>query len=261
MSMAHVRSDDIVHSALAAAARGLGDADNAALHGVHRSTIVRWRRLYGEQGRPRGQGHVQAVCPRCDGGPLDERAYGELFGWYLGDGWISRQRRGVSGLHIVNDAKYTVANVQLKDPMRTVKPNSLPHSRRAPGCVITTVSWKHWPCLFPQHGPGRKHERVLGMQPWQWTIVEAHPADFLRGLFHSDGSLSQNTVHKDPLGGRKAYLYPRWQFSNASEEILGWCGGTLDLVGVRWRRSNTRVISVSRRPDVARLTALIGEKA
>lgn len=131
----------------------------------------------------------------------------------------------------------------------------------APGVTVVQSYWKHWPCLFPQHGPGRKHERVLGMQPWQWAIVEAHPADFLRGLFHSDGALSQNTVFKDLAGGRKAYLYPRWQFSNASEEILGWCGDTLDLVGVRWRRSNTRVLSVSRRPDVARLTALIGEKA
>ena len=53
-------------------------------------------------------------------------------------------------------------------------------------------TWKHWPCLFPQHGPGRKHERVLGMADWQWTIIREHPADFLRGLFHSDGCRASN---------------------------------------------------------------------
>lgn len=259
--MPYVRSEEVVRSALRAAANGVPDAENAATHGVVVKTIRRWKVLYGTLQQPRGQNQTTAACPRCDDAELDTRSYAELFGWYLGDGWISRQRRGVSGLHVVNDAKYVKANERLKDLMRAVKPHSLPHARRAPGCLITTVSWKHWPCLFPQHGAGRKHERRLGMQPWQWAIVEAYPGDFLRGLFHSDGCLSQNTVYKDLLAGRKSYLYPRWQFSNASEEILGWCGDALDLVDVAWRRSNTRVISVSRRADVARLTALIGEKA
>ena len=28
-------------------------------------------------------------------------------------------------------------------------------------------AWKHWPCLFPQHGPGRKHERKIRLEAWQ----------------------------------------------------------------------------------------------
>ena len=55
------------------------------------------------------------------------------------------------------------------------------------GCLNTTVGWKHWPCLFPQHGPGRKHERSIVLEPWQRAIVDAHPGPLLRGLFHSDG--------------------------------------------------------------------------
>jgi len=31
--------------------------------------------------------------------------------------------------------------------------------------MVVQNCWKHWPCLLPQHGPGRKHERALGMQP------------------------------------------------------------------------------------------------
>ena len=25
---------------------------------------------------------------------------------------------------------------------------------------------KHWPCLFPQHGPGRKHGRPIVLEEW-----------------------------------------------------------------------------------------------
>jgi len=99
------------------------------------------------------------------------------------------------------------------------------------------------------------------MEPWQWRAVENHPADFLRGLFHSDGSLVKNWATRVVAGEKKRYEYPRWQFVNASEEILGWCGDALDLVSVSWRRSAQRTISVSRRADVARLTELIGEKS
>jgi len=30
------------------------------------------------------------------------------------------------------------------------------------------------------------------MADWQWTIIREHPADFLRGLFHSDGCRASN---------------------------------------------------------------------
>jgi hypothetical protein len=118
--------------------------------------------------------------------------YAELLGWYLGDGHISRGRRGVFNLHVYNDQRYENDNQRIAALMTAVKPGGRPHRRLVPGCVITTVSWKHWPCLFPQHGPGRKHERPIILDEWQREIVEAHPADFLRGLFHSDGCRVRN---------------------------------------------------------------------
>ncbi|MCW2847563.1 MAG: hypothetical protein JWR90_1537 [Marmoricola sp.] len=57
------------------------------------------------------------------------------------------------------------------------------------------------------------------------------------------------------------YDYPRWQFVNRSEEILGWCGDALDLVDVAWKRSHRWTISVSRRAAVQRLDELVGPKA
>lgn len=258
--MGHIRSDETIASALAASDAGLRDADNAALHGVALKTIRRWRREYQRRGRPRGQAHTRAPCPRCDGADLVTPAYAELFGWYLGDGHISRSRRGVFGLHVFNDLRYTTCNDHIADLMRLVKPASRPHTREVPGCLITTVGWKHWPCLFPQHGPGRKHERVLGMQDWQWAIVEEHPGDFLRGLFHSDGCRLTNWTVQAVAGEPKRYEYPRWQFTNHSEEIRQWCGEALDLAGIAWRPMNRWTLSVARREAVAALDDLIGPK-
>jgi hypothetical protein len=236
------------------------DRENALLHGVALKTIRRWRRLYQRRGLPRGQAHLRAPSPRCADGPLDGPAYAELLGWYLGDGHISRGRRDVFNLHVFNDVTYPECNEHIQDLMRRVKPRSRPHTRMLPGCVVTTVSWKHWPCLFPQHGPGRKHQRQLGMTAWQWEIVGAHPADFLRGFFHSDGARVRNWATRMVAGERKRHDYPRWQFMNHSTEIRTWCRETLDLVGVAWRQSGRYTISVSRRESVARLDRLIGHQ-
>jgi len=184
-----------------------------------------------------------------------------LLGWYLGDGHISLGRRGVFGLHICNDKEYVELNHHILELMQTVKPGSRPHTRLVPGCVIMTVSWKHWLCLFPQHGPGRKHERAIVLEPWQAEIVEAFPGDFLRGLFHSDGARVNNWATRMVAGERKRYDHPRWQFVNSSDDIIDLCTGALDQVGIAWRRSRVNTISESRADDVRRLDQLIGLKA
>ncbi len=99
------------------------------------------------------------------------------------------------------------------------------------------------------------------MTGWQWQIVERHPADFLRGLFHSDGCRVRNWATREVAGQQKRYDYPRWQFVNHSAEIRGWCTDALDPVDVPWRRSSWKTISVSRREAVARLDELIGLKS
>jgi hypothetical protein len=258
--MGHIRSEATVQSALRASDAGMADAENARIHGVAVKTIRRWRRLYQRRGLCRGQTHLMAGCPRCDGATLDGPAYAELFGWYLGDGHITVERRGVYALHVYNDRSYTALNAHVLDLMRTVKPGSRPHTREVPGCVISTVSWKHWPCLFPQHGPGRKHERDLVLADWQREIVERHPADLLRGLFHSDGCRANNWTRRMVAGEMKRYDYPRWQFTNNSPDIRRWCCEALDRVDVPWRQSSWKTISVSTRAGVARLDELLGLK-
>lgn len=190
---------------------------------------------------------------------LDAEAYAALLGFYLGDGFLSRAKRYYF-LRVTCDDQYPTVMDEVRALIVRVRPRSRTFLVSKEGCTDVQSNWTHWPCLFPQHGPGRKHERDIVLEDWQREIVVRHPAPFLRGLFHSDGCRTINSTTKLIAGAPKTFFYPRWQFSNASEQIRDLCTWALDLVGVEWRRSNQRVISVSRREAVARLDELIGPK-
>jgi hypothetical protein len=78
------------------------------------------------------------------------------------------------------------------------------------GYIRIEVRWKHWPCLFPQHGVGRKQLRKIELADWQREIVAKCPEQLLRGLFHSDGCRFVNwatkvTEHIDGCLGPAGY--------------------------------------------------------
>jgi hypothetical protein len=54
------------------------------------------------------------------------------------------------------------------------------------GC-ISDHSRGVWPCLFPQHGPGKKHTRPIFIAEWQQKLAERWHEQLLRGLIQSDG--------------------------------------------------------------------------
>ncbi|WP_328381823.1 hypothetical protein OHQ88_02795 [Micromonospora zamorensis] len=125
------------------------------------------------------------------------------------------------------------------------------------GCISIESSGAHWPCLLPQHGPGKKHERPIVLADWQRPILEIHPGDFLRGLFHSDGCRVANRV---TVRGR-AYVYPRYMFVNESTDIMELCQWGLDLLGIDWRMNRRNSLSVARRGAVAALDRHVGPKS
>jgi hypothetical protein len=108
--------------------------------------------------------------------------------------------------------------------------------------------------MFPQHGPGRKHLRSIVLRPWQEEIaLTGHPEMLLRGLIHSDGYRGMNRIK-----GR--YEYPRYSFSNRSEDIRGIFIEACRRVGITAKPNGPWQVSVSRRPDVALLDTFIGPK-
>jgi hypothetical protein len=221
--------------------------------GVSRSTLREWDSDPVPPRRRNG-------CWFCDDVPRDTEAYAALLGFYLGDGCISRAPRYYF-LRITCDVSYPAIIADVTECVRLIRPGRNVHLVSAPGCVNVTSNWQHWPCLFPQHGPGRKHERPIILEDWQRSIVDNHPGAFLRGLFHSDGCRAMNWTRRPVAGEWKRYDYPRWQFANVSADIRELCCWALDLADIPWRQSNWHTISVSTRGGVARLDDLIGVKS
>ena len=220
-------------------------------HAVARATLREWVNTGGAYSAR------FVACPRDE--EMDGSAYGHLLGLYLGDGCLSRHPRSVYALRVACDARYQRLIQECTDSIRQLVPSSVTINP-APGCVQVTAYSKHWPCLFPQHGAGRKHERSIVLGPWQVEIVERYPGRFVKGLFHSDGCRITNWTERVVGGELKRYEYPRYFFTNYSDDILKLCEWALDLLGVDHRRSNTRNISVARRPSVALLDEHVGAK-
>jgi hypothetical protein len=184
-------------------------------------------------------------------------AYRYLLGLYLGDGHISHFKRAIV-LRVPMDTAYPGIVEECCAAVEAVRGRRPNLVRRPPkNCVIATSYWQAWPCLFPQHGPGRKHSRKIELAEWQRELVEADPRPYIRGLIHSDGWRGLNKVH---VKG-KDYAYPRYQFSNRSDDIRALFCEACDMVGVEWRRWGRWHISVAKRESVAKLDAFVGPKA
>jgi hypothetical protein len=189
---------------------------------------------------------------------LPPEPYAYLLGVYLGDGTLGNWGGGWV-LRIALDEAYPGIVACCCDAIETLRGGSRPVPRRDYGgkrCVRIESTWRQWPCLLPQHGAGRKHHRTIELVPWQRAIVDEVPGAFLRGLVHSDGWRGLNRV---TVKG-KEYAYPRYQFSNRSDDIRKLFTDACDRLGVRWRPWTRYHVSVAQRESVAVLDSLIGPK-
>ncbi|KWX04416.1 hypothetical protein TH66_07440 [Carbonactinospora thermoautotrophica] len=229
---------------------------------VPRGTVGYWLHMDRVQrGEPLPDIEKQTSCARCGDLPLARVPYAYLLGLYLGDGHIVRPRQHRTWtLSIFCSDDWPGLKDAATAAMTAVVPTCRPCRVQRTGCTEIKAYSKHWLCLFPQHGPGRKHERAIRLEPWQRDVVAEQTRHFLRGLFHSDGTRILNRVrHRLPSGDRW-YEYPRYQFDNRSPDILELCGWALDHLGIEWRYSNPTTISVSKREAVAAMDEFIGPK-
>lgn len=230
--------------------------------GVPRSTVRNWTDGRTRVGPSRHYSR-NPTCPRCPG----EReflpgftgfAYAYLLGLYLGDGWIATHPRGVFRLRIFLDRRYPLIVAECEAALNIVMPaNPASVYRRKDANLDEVGSYsKHWPHVFPQHGPGPKHERRIELESWQQRIVDRHPGRVLRGLIHSDGCRVTNKIRHP----KKTYAYARYFFSNRSDDIRGIFCDTCDRIGVEWRQDGPWNVSVARRDSVAIMDRYIGPK-
>ncbi len=243
---------------------GAKNADVARQLNVPKGTVGYWRHM---DRAKRGECPVKrgAMCPRCDGLPLDSASYSYLLGLYLGDGHISHHSaHRAPSLMITLDDSWPGIQDEAEAAMRAVFPENTTCRVRRTGCHNIKVYYKHLFCLFPQHGPGKKHARKIALEPWQQDMVNDHPWEFVRGLIHSDGCRITNWTVRTVGGERKRYEYPRYWFTNVSDDIRRLYTDTLDRLGVEWkhctRHGKLYNISVAKKASVALMDAHVGPK-
>ena len=147
------------------------------------------------------------------------------------------------------------------ETLNAVMPNNSVWRRKHVGCHDVMSSSIHWKRLFPQHGPGRKHERAIILEPWQQEIVDEFPEKLIRGLIHSDGCRALNSAVRKRDGKTTRYFYSRYHFTNESADIRALFTDTLDKLGIEWRYNNPRKnISIAKRQSVRRLDEFVGPK-
>lgn len=232
---------------------GLNCCEIARRVAIPRRTVQDW-----VSGRLPQHRAVPEGCPHC-GHPAHDfetspAQYAYLLGMYLGDGCLSLAHRDVYRLRVVLDSRYPAIIAECASAISAVMPRNRVHllKRRGERCVEVSSWSKAWPCLFPQHGPGKKHMRTIELADWQTCLVTRDPELLLRGLIHSDGCRFQNT-------GRN-WSHPRYAFSNVSADIKRIFCEACELLGLHWTAAGKKTIYVSRVADVARMDEFIGPK-
>jgi hypothetical protein len=160
--------------------------------------------------------------------PISRLRY--LLGLYLGDGCITRMPRTHVMRIFLNDGQPDVIAEAARAISQLVPMPRVGFGQRG-RCVIVRAYWGGWPTMMPQHGRGRKHLRQIVLEPWQ-------------------------EKHRRVVRGKN---YPADAFSNRSKDILNnlftWA---CRLLGIRYKQPSRIAISVARRPEVARLDAIMG---
>ncbi|MGA4978727.1 transcriptional regulator [Streptomyces cinereoruber] len=254
--------------ALAARAHALALLDSGrSLNSVSKQTGISRAALRTWQTCPEPLRRMDGPCPRCrplPGPPDGIAAYAYLLGLHLGDGCISDHPRGGHYLRIACADAWPGLIEACRSAVLAVQSTGSACVLQKQGCVMVTSYGRHWKCLFPQHGPGKKHERVIALEPWQQAIVDDRPWEFVRGLVHSDGCRIINWATRVVNGERKRYEYPRYFFTNVSDDIRRLYTDTLDGLGVEWthcsRGGRPYNVSVARRASVALMDPHVGSK-
>lgn len=258
-----MRSIDEYRQILRLWEQGENKSKIARLTGIPRRTVFECIQRYGsletlekilEHKLPRGSAQTGSIVDWLQSCPPDvHQAYTYLLGLYLGDGNISKARgHRVFRLRLSLDQKYPRIIDEACCALCTILPDHRVGVVPQPGCVQVSCYYAHWPALLPQHGDGPKHTRRIMLTDWQQAIVVRYPLALLRGLYHSDGSRSQNIV-----SGKN---YPRYLFANESPGIRRIYCQTCDQLGLHWTIANRRNVCISRRADVAVLDQMLGPK-
>jgi hypothetical protein len=239
--------------------QGLGLHEVARRTAIPYDTVRNWSRRSAPPGPTNGTPGMPAPPP--DWRPPDGPAYCYLLGLYLGDGSINVPEGASPRLILTLDAGYPTIVADASAAVSATFPGISVRQNNVPGAIVVCASTPGWLLAFPQHGPGRKHQRRIELVEWQQGLAREHPRALLRGLIHSDGSRCLNRFDvRLPSGRVGHYEYVRYFFTNYSADIRRIFCDHCDLLGIRWTQSSFKNISIAHRDSVAILDEFIGPK-
>lgn len=175
--------------------------------GLSRNTVACW--LYRE--RSKINSPPDRRCPFCcrPARSVDRPAdYAYLLWMYLGDGHLLTTRR-VPLLKVACDLRYPGVINEVGAAMLACGARVVGHQRRD-GRDDVRSSWMHWPCLLPQHGPGKKHQRALTLTDWAVANrrgttrqIPSRPVPLRRLPDQQQNSQGREDVHLSALSVRQ----------------------------------------------------------
>jgi hypothetical protein len=210
---------------------GKNKCEISRITGIHRATLRKW--IFDHQ-----KGIVKFAYQHNPEEYLNEflqseerrKAYSFVLGLYLCDGHISQYKtHRAACIRMINDFKYPKNTSEWSDNLQILFPENKVNTRKLKINAIEVKTYnKKLSILFPQIGKGAKHKRKLTFTDWQMDILKQYPKEFIRACIQSDGS-----IYNAKSKGR---IYKRYNFTNASEDIIDLFLYSLKGVGIETKK-------------------------
>lgn len=177
--------------------------------------------------------------------------YSYLYGLYLGDGCVYRQKKGVDALTIALDSKYIELVEEVRKSLELFSGNKVRVYLRG-NCYNLTIYGKHIKDIFIKYGKGKKHNNYVYLP--NILLKNICYKSMAKGLFQSDGSYYYDKHNKK-------YFY---SFTNMSKDIIDiftMCLDNLDIgYDLQYNSKNVYRVGIRRKLEVIKFMNIFGIK-
>lgn len=181
--------------------------------------------------------------------------YAYLLGLYLSDGYINDMPR-TAKLRVSLGTEHADVIHRCKAAMASVFPcNKINEAVKGTSKAVDVYVYsKRLRELFPQHGSGKKHDRLIELADWQEECMMQHSKALIAGLFDGDGSEYIQTAKSG-----QGYRY--FVFCNKSKDICDifkkYCAINSITTVDHTRRDGVRYMYIRKKAEADKFSLLL----